>query len=178
MVRDGDEDAAAILYERYARRIFGLVRSNFGEKLSAATEPEDIVQSVFRSVFRGMQSGHYDAPPGSTLWNLMAVIAMNKLRSKASHHQAQRRDSNRNVPLESTSSLDLLSSDQSSSEFFEVCVRETLEFLRPLDREILTLRIQGHPVDDISEMVRRSCRSVERSLQNSRQQLATLLLAE
>ncbi|WP_419189730.1 RNA polymerase sigma factor [Stieleria marina] len=177
-VRDGDEEAATILYERYARRIFGLVRSNLGEKLAASTEPEDIVQSVFKSVFRGMQSGNYEAPPGATLWNLMAVIAMNKLRSKAVHHQAQRRDTERNVPLEQMDCIDAVPSDQSSIEFFEICVRETLELLRPLDREVLSLRIQGHAVDEISELVNRSCRSVERSLQNSRRRLAGILLNE
>ena len=36
------------------------------------TEPEDIVQSVFKSVFRGMQSGNYDAPPGETPGSISA----------------------------------------------------------------------------------------------------------
>jgi RNA polymerase sigma-70 factor (ECF subfamily) len=178
MVRDGDEEAATILYDRYAKRMFGLVRSNLGEKLKSATEPEDIVQSVFRSVFRGMLSGHYEAPPGETLWNLMAVIAMNKLRHKATHHNAQRRDIDRRISIDKADEMQPLATDDSSMTFFETCVREILETLRPLDREILTLRIQGNSVKDIAEQVDRSCRSVERSLQNSRETLATLLLDE
>ncbi len=51
--------------------------------LRAQTEPEDIVQSVFKSVFRGMNTGNYDAPQGGTLWHLMAVIAVHKVRRNA-----------------------------------------------------------------------------------------------
>ena len=176
MVRDGDEDAANILYERYARRVLGLVESKLGAKLRTTTEPEDVVQSVFRSMFRGVQSGNYEAPPGSTLWNLLAVISVNKLRRRATHQSAQRRDIDRLVSLESVN--DGAAIDESSVEFLEICVRETVEHLRPLDRDILALRIQGFTVDEISEQTSRSCRTVERSLHNSRKQLASLLLDE
>jgi RNA polymerase sigma-70 factor (ECF subfamily) len=176
MVRDGDEDAASMLYERYARRVLGLVESKLGARLRSTTEPEDVVQSVFRSMFRGVQSGNYDAPPGATLWNLLAVISVNKLRRKATHHSAQCRDMDRVVSLDAVTDGETI--DDSSIQFLEVCVRETLEFLRPLDREVLSLRIQGHTVDEISEMTNRSCRTVERCLHNSRKQLASLLLDE
>ena len=174
LVRGGDEQAATALYERYARRVFGLVEAKLGERLRANTETEDVVQSVFKSMFRGVRSGLYDAPPGSTLWNLLAVIAVHKLRRRARHLTAQRRDVNRNVPLDSL--VDQISSDEESIEFLEICLRETLEILGPLHRDILSLRIQGHTVDEISETVKRSRRTVERSLQKSRERLASLLL--
>ena len=132
------------------------------------------MQSVLKSFFRGVQSGNYDAPPGATLWNLLAVIAVNKLRGKATHHSAQCRDIDREVALESVDDAQVI--DVSSVEFFEVCVRETLDQLRPLDREIVSLRIQQHTVGEISEITGRTRRTVERSLQNSRQRLAGLLL--
>lgn len=176
LVRGGDEDAATTLYERYARRVFGLVEAQLGDRLRASTEPEDVVQSVFKSMFRGVQSGHYDAPPGTTLWNLLAVIAVHKLRRKATHLSAQCRDANRNVSLEAIDGR--VPFDQSSIESLEISVRETLDLLRPLDREILSLRIQRYTVDEISEKLGRSRRTVERSLQRSRERLASLLLDE
>lgn len=176
LVRGGDEEAATALYDRYARRVFGLVEAKLGERLRASTETEDVVQSVFKSMFRGVRSGLYDAPPGSTLWNLLAVIAVHKLRRRAKHQSAQRRDVHRNVPLESL--IDQISSEEESIEFLEICLRETLEILRPVDRDILTLRIQGHTVDEISETTGRSRRTVERSLHKSRERLASLLLDE
>ncbi|MCC9600169.1 sigma-70 family RNA polymerase sigma factor [Stieleria sp. JC731] len=177
-VRDGNEHAASILYDRYARRVFGLVRSKLGTKLGVVTEPEDIVQSVFKSVFRGMQSGNYDAPPGATLWNLLAVVAVRKLTNQANHHTRQRRDVSRNVSLDSSSDGLKESIDQASIEFLEICIRESLELLRPIDQEILTLRISGHSIEEIHQKTGRSRRTVERSLQRSREVLAELLLAE
>jgi RNA polymerase sigma-70 factor, ECF subfamily len=176
MVRSGDEDAAYELYDRYARRVFGLVKSKMGARLATATDPDDIVQSVFKSAFRGMKSGHYEAPEGATLWNLLAVIAVRKLSNKANHHSAECRDINRKVSIESD--LLVMSDDQASIEFLELCVRETLELLRLGDREILSLRIQNHNVNEISEITGRSRRSIERSLQRSRQRLADVLLNE
>ena len=178
MVQGGDESAAEMLYERYARRVFGLVRSKLGTRLSSMTEPEDIVQSVFKSVFRGMQSGNYDAPPGTTLWNLLAVIAVRKLSNKASHYAAKCRDASRNVPLEATEESISAALNQASMEFFELCMQEAMEMLRPSHREVLALRIKGHSVDEISEMTKRSRRTVERSLQASRELLAESLLNE
>lgn len=174
LVRGGEEEAAKALYERYAHRLFGLVERKLGEKLRAHTDTEDIVQSVFMSIFRGVKSGLYDAPAGSTLWNLLAVIAVHKLRSRAQHLTAQRRDVERNVPLEYE--IDQIPSDESSIELLEICLRESLESLRPVDRCFLSLRIQGHTVDEISKTTGRSRRTVERSLQKSRERLAGLLL--
>lgn len=178
MVRDGDEAAAEVLYDRYARRVFGLVRSKLGSRLGAMTEPEDIVQSVFKSMFRGMQSGNYDAPPGSTLWNLLAVIAVRKLSNKANHHAAQRRDASRNVSLDDEHDGVESAIDAASAEFLELCIRESLDLLRPIHRKILSLRIQGHSVDEIRDLTGRSRRTVERSLQNSRAVLAESLLSD
>lgn len=174
LVRGGDEDAAKQLYERYARRVFGLVEAKLGDRMREMTETEDVVQSVFRSMFRGVQSGSYDAPPGATLWSLLAVIAVHKMQRQATHFSAQRRDSNRNLSIESL--LEVISSDEDSVEFLQICVREILESLRPQSREILSLRIQGFTVDEISEKTNRSRRTVERSLQKSRERLASILL--
>jgi RNA polymerase sigma-70 factor (ECF subfamily) len=167
-----------MLYDRYSRRVFGLVRSKLGARLSSMTEPEDIVQSVFKSVFRGMQSGNYHAPPGTTLWNLLAVISVRKLSNKASHYAAKCRDASLSVSLEAGTDGLAAAIDQASAEFFEICMREAMELLRPLHREILSLRIQGHSVDEISELTQRSRRTVERSLQTSRGLLADALLDE
>lgn len=172
MVRDGDADAAEMLYDRYARRLLALVERQMGNRLRARVDPEDIVQSVFKSMFRGVQAGNYDAPEGSTLWNLIAVIAVNKLRRHGSRIARQ----SANVPLESVDESVCL--DQQSMECFEASVRETLELLRSFDRTILSMRLELRTVEEISSLTGWSRRSVERSLQNSRQRLADALLED
>jgi RNA polymerase sigma-70 factor, ECF subfamily len=176
MVRDGDELAASALYERYARRVLGLVKKKLGAKLHGATEPEDVVQSVFKSMFRGVKTGNYNAPPGETLWNLLAVIAVNKLNYQASYHSAQCRDLNREIPLDAACPSDLIDND--SLELFQVYVRETLEKLPEGDLEVVSLRIQSHTVEEIAEITGLTRRTVERRLQNTRIRFADELLGE
>jgi RNA polymerase sigma-70 factor, ECF subfamily len=176
LVRNGDEIAASELYQRYARRLFGLVEKKMGDRLRSQTTPEDIVQSVFRSVFRGVKSGHYDAPLGETLWNLMAIVAVHKLGNAANYLSAQRRDHGRNVPLSSLEEAVLC--DSFSADQLELSVRETLNLLHPRDQEILRLRLKEHTVEEISELVQRSRRTVERSLQKCRVLLESTLLDE
>ncbi len=173
-VRDGDARAAEELYERYARRLVGLVRSKMGAKLRAAMEPEDIVQSVFMSIFRGVREGSFDAPPGNTLWNLLAVIAVNKTRRRARFNRAEKRNDDRNLAWEESSEVD--DRFQLNAAEVKLSLEETLEHLRPVDREILLHRMNGESVDDISKSIGRTGRTVERSLKRSREKLADLLL--
>lgn len=175
-VKNGDQEAAHVLYQRYARRVFGLVDSKLGAKLRTTTDAEDVVQSVFRSMFRGVQTGTYGVEPGSTLWNLLAVISLTKLRRRAHHQTAQRRDVDRLVSLQTVCDGEAI--DVSTDEFLEICVRETMQKLRPVDRQILLLRIQGFTVTEISEQTAYSCRTIERRLRTSRKHLASLLLED
>ncbi|MFK8110899.1 MAG: RNA polymerase sigma factor [Rubripirellula sp.] len=173
-MRDGDEMAASTLYDRYARRVLGLVKKKLGARLSRATEPEDVVQSVFKSMFRGVQSGNYQAPPGETLWNLLAVISVNKLNRQANYHSAQCRDLDRAVQLDSASAADL--TDSPSLERFEMLFRETLEELAAEDLDIVSLRIEGHSIAEIAGKTGITRRSVERRLQKTRERFTDELL--
>lgn len=175
-VRNGDQESASVLYNRYARRVFGLVHSQMSDWLRTVTEPEDIVQSVFKSMFRGVSSGRYDAPEGNTLWSLIAVIAVHKTRRRATHHASAIRDSRRNVSLESLG--DAESAETPDLKGLELDLRETLGILREVDQRVLLARIQGHSVEEIAEIIGRTTRTVERSLQRIREKLAEWLLNE
>ncbi len=174
LVRGGDQDAAQELYDRYARRVLGLVKAKFSKRMQTMTEPEDVVQSIFRSVFRGVQAGNYNAPEGSTLWNLLAVISVHKMRKGWRHYTAQCRNFDRNIQLDSLS--EMLEADENSGAFVELCVKEILEFLPENYQDILSLRMQGFKVAEIAEKTGHSSRTVERILQKCREQLASILL--
>ena len=174
LVRGGDQDAAQELYNRYARRVLGLVKAKFSKRMQTMTEPEDVVQSIFRSVFRGVQAGNYNAPEGSTLWNLLAVISVHKMRKGWRHYTAQCRNFDRNIQLDSLS--EMLEADENSGAFVELCVKEILEFLPENYQDILSLRMQGFKVAEIAEKTGHSSRTVERILQKCREQLASILL--
>ncbi len=175
-VREGDELAATELYERYAARVFGLVRSQMAEQLRAQVEPEDIVQSIFKSIFRGMNSGSYNAPQAGTLWQLIAVIAIHKVRRNATRRTAAKRDSRRTESLDQREQS--AARDRMSPEEIEAAIQEAIEGLRPTEQEVVLLRIQGYTVEEIAERAGRSRRTVERQLQRARELLADMLLPD
>src|SRR5262245_4158449 len=90
--RRGEDDAATELYVRYAERLRALAAAQASPDLRRRVDPDDIVQSVFRTFFRRAAAGQYDVPAGEELWKLFLVIGLNKIRAVAAHHKAACRD--------------------------------------------------------------------------------------
>ncbi|MBL8817692.1 MAG: sigma-70 family RNA polymerase sigma factor [Planctomyces sp.] len=173
-IRTGDEGAAEELYQRYALRLRGLADRQMSAGIRAMHEPEDIVQSAFRSLFRGVVSGDYVAPEGSSLWSLLAVIAIHKVRRKASRNRSVAASS---MPLSDSGIAEFdVAAEGLTAEQFECSIREAIEQLRPAEQEIVHLRVQGYTVEEISDRLQRSCRTIERSLHSIREKLADVLL--
>src|SRR5262249_59874413 len=90
--RGGQADAATQLYLRYAERLRALAAGQCAPDLAPRIDPEDIVQSVFRTFFRRAAGAEYEVPEGEELWKLFLVIALHKIRSTATFHRAAKRD--------------------------------------------------------------------------------------
>jgi RNA polymerase sigma-70 factor (ECF subfamily) len=178
-LRRGEDDAATALYLRYAHRLLALTRKQSSTELQRQAEPEDIVQSVFLSFFRKAASGMYNVPEGEELWNLLLVITLNKIRAKGNFFRAARRDVRRNVGPEFPENDSALTADNEHAlqELQEV-VSELLAQLPPIYADIVSLRIAGHDLDAIASQTKRSRRTVERALQEFRNQLSALLNEE
>src|SRR5205823_5472299 len=165
-VRRGNQDAATQLYARYADRLRTLVEAESSPELARREEAEDIVQSVFSSFFRGVGQGHYDVPAGDELWKLFLIIALNKICTKGTYHRALKRDVRRTTGGEF---LDRLTQAEQGADgpafvLLKLVVEEALDSLPPLNRRMVTLRIEGHEVADIAAQTQRSKRTVERVL--------------
>lgn len=176
-VRDGSQDAATLLYRRYAQRLRDLAKAQCSADLARVVEPDDIVQSVFGSFFRAASQGVYQLPAGEELWKLFLVIALNKIRARARYHGAARRDQTRTV-AGTTFDLTLESvagADFAAETLLQLTVEEALDRLPPNHRQAIRLRIEGFDVAEIAQRIGRSLRSTERLLQESRQRLAVLL---
>ena len=172
-LRSGDDQAATEVYERYAKRVFGLVHQQMAERLKALVQPEDIVQSVFKSVFRGINSGAYDAPEGGTLWHLMAIVAVHKVRRNARRRSAMKRDEQRTQSFDAIANFD--TADSCTPEEFESAIREAIEGLKESEQEVVILRVQGFSVEEISGKLQRSRRTIERSLNAIREKMLSSL---
>jgi RNA polymerase sigma-70 factor (ECF subfamily) len=169
--RQGNQEAASQLYARYADRLQALAHSKCSTNLTRRVDVEDIVQSVFRTFFRGVSQGYYDVPAGDDLWKLLIIIALNKIRAKGKFHQATKRDIRQTLPIESVQ-VDL---ETETSGHFQVALQEALQLLDERQREMVELRLQGHDIVEIATLTGRSKRTVERILQEARSQLSNLL---
>lgn len=170
-LRGGEVDAATELYLRYADRLLRLARRQTAADLAARFDPEDVVQSVFRTFFRRFSAGAYDVPEGSELWKLLLVISLNKLRKLGQHHRAAKRDARRTVGGDDVTQL--LGNDETGAvAHLRLTIQELLESLDATTCRIIELRMEGREVQEIADSINRSKRTVERVLQNFRRRMA------
>ncbi|QEL15457.1 RNA polymerase sigma factor [Limnoglobus roseus] len=173
-VRGGDEAAAQELYHRYAVRLRRLVADRCTPAFAARFDPDDIVQSVFRVLYEGVRTKFYDVPPGGELWGLLFVLAVNKVRDQVAFHQAACRNVGRTLATDAMPPGDLLDQDETNAALLRLMVEEYLAGLDETDREIVACRMTGHSVDEIADRIGRAKRTVERVLQQARNQLTEL----
>lgn len=168
--REGEDDAATELYKRYAEKLFLLATHKVSPDLRQRVDPEDIVQSVFRTFFRRASMGQYVAPDGEELWKLLLVIGLNKIREVANHHHADKRD------LRKTDGGDSIATAAEGHEdiallALRLTIEELLASLPSSYREIVRLRIERYEVEEIAEKTGRAKRSVERILHDIQRKL-------
>ena len=135
------------------------------------------MQSVFRTLFRRVADGLYDVPPGEELWQLLLVIALNKIRRLANFHRARKRSVDRTFGSDVLENGEFSgqSEDETSLRILEFVLEDLLSTLPETHRQIVRLRIDGNKTDEIAEQSGRSSRTVERVLMGFRQKLSGLL---
>ncbi len=171
----GSQEAATEIYGRYARRLHALVKAQCSTALARRVEVEDIVQSVFGSFFRKASRAYYDVPAGEELWKLFLVIALNKVREKGVFHRAAKRDVRRTQGGDGLENLtEAALAQEDTTAFLRVIIDDALQQFPPPARQIVLLRIEGYQIGEIAEKTGRAKRTIERTLQTAREQLAAL----
>ncbi len=170
--RAGEQAAAAHLFERYAERVRSLAQPRCAAGYGARFDADDIVQTVFRTFFQGVQSETYQAPKEGDLWGLLLVLALNKIRSHVDFHQAAKRDIHRTTRPDDWEDRPFGDGSDPGSGFLRVVLDDLMADLPPSNREIVRLRIEGYEVKEIAVRTGRSSRTVERVLHDFRDRLA------
>src|SRR5262245_6060801 len=149
--RAGDQQAAGELFRRYAERLLALARTRLSARLARHVDPEDVVQSAYRSFFAGAQAGRYVLRRSGDLWRLLVAITLHKLQHQVERLTAGKRTIMRECPTGGESSLfglegKLLAREPTPLE--AAALADTLEQvfrgLEPLQRRMVELRLQGH----------------------------------
>lgn len=182
--KEGDQEAADQIVDRYLSRLTALARTRLSPKMRRRVDPEDVVQSAYRSFFRNAADDRYVLERSGDLWRLLAAIMMNKLHGQVEYHTAKKRAIGKEESMlvggDGTSSVinpGAFVKQPSTTEMLGVTeeLERTMADLPETQRRILELRLQGHSVTEIAEDVKRSERTVRRALENIRNMLAQRL---
>jgi RNA polymerase sigma-70 factor (ECF subfamily) len=180
-LRSGEDAAAREVFERFAGRLVALTRGRFNRLLARKVDPEDVVQSAFKSFFVRHRAGTLDVGGWDGLWNLLTLITLRKCADRAEYFLADRRDAAR----EATGATDgngpnawLVALDRQPRPEEAVILAETVEHLfqdvSAHERPILELSLQGYTSAEISDRLGRAERSVRRLRERIRKRLERL----
>jgi RNA polymerase sigma-70 factor (ECF subfamily) len=177
-LRRGDEDAAAEVFSRYAQRLIALARCQLDSWIRTRVEPEDVVQSVFRSFFSRVKAEQFQLGDWDNLWTVLTLITVRKCANRSEFWRAAKRDLQRETNSLRQEDLldDILAREPTPVE--AAMLSETLEQLlnnvSARDQLILAAHLQGHDIPTISEQAGVTERTVRRTLERIRQTLLRL----
>jgi RNA polymerase sigma-70 factor, ECF subfamily len=160
-LRAGDEAAAREVYARWAERLIGLTRTKLGKSITAREDPEEVVQSVYRSFFRRYGDGNFHVEDWHDVWALLATIAKRKCLNRRKYYSAECRAASREMPLDLTEPASADPAPDEAAILAETVERMLLRF-PPKERAIVELSLQGHTVKEIGARLGRANRSVNR----------------
>lgn len=182
-LRNGDNAAAEECFDKFARRLIALAQSRLSANIRQKTDPEDVVQSVFSSFFLRTVKGNYEITDWGGLWRMLVTITIRKCCRRAEYFGSGRR----NVRLERTmanttdddlSDWELVAGEPTPLQAL-IIADEVEQLLAPFDhrsRQILSLRLQGFEIAEISTQVGRSERTIFRVLERARESLHRIRL--
>jgi RNA polymerase sigma-70 factor (ECF subfamily) len=175
----GDNDAATQVFNRFAHRLIDLARRKLDPQMRQKLDPEDVLQSVFRSFFAHQAAGQVTALASwDNLWAWLVVITMRKCGRRIEYFHSASRDVHRELPApvsEDESSGDNGSSSDEPTPSEAAMLTETVEQLmnnlEGRHREILALSLQGHTAPEISAQVGCTERTAYRVLKRVKEML-------
>jgi RNA polymerase sigma-70 factor (ECF subfamily) len=168
-LRTGEDAAAREVFERFAGRLAAMARGRFNRLLARKVDPEDVVQSAFRSFFTRHDAGQLDLTTWDELWSLLTVITVRKCANQAARFRAQRRDVAGEIAPAAQAEAwgavhEVISREPTASQaaMLTETVEQLMRALKSEDRVIITLSLQGYSVAEISARLGFAERTVRR----------------
>lgn len=181
-LKSGEDDAARVVFQRYAQRLMGLARHHLDHRLTAKVSPEDVVQSAYKSFFIRQREGDFEIGNWDSLWGLLTIITLRKCADRAAQYRTEKRDFTREVTRSGSDDADAfpelwqtaINRDPLPEEaiFLAETVEELFGTMDDQDeRAILELCLQGYSATEISKQLNRAERSVRRLRERIRKRL-------
>ena len=172
-LRQGDPAAAQQVFDQYVDKMVAMARKRISQRLASRIDAEDVVQSVFRTFFHRTKEGEFEFHDPEDICKTLAKITMHKVFRQVAHHQAAKRDAGRELGSGDEGQdlvVNLVSREPSPEETTELLdhMEHFLAQLKPQEREILELRMQGFSTVDIAKRLGILDRKIRRLMERLR----------
>ena len=159
--RDGDENAATELFNRYQKRLFPLVASKLSERMKRRMDPEDMVMSIMRSVFRmtGEQTRSFSDERG--FWKWFVTVALNKTYNRIDKMTTIKEGLLKDVSSEFDDRIGGEPTADEVVEFTDLLDR-VLSQLDDEQRRVLLAKMEGLSQSEIADQMRVSTKTIQR----------------
>ena len=184
-LRAGDEAAAREVFQRFVGKLIRLARRQFDAVLRRKVDPEDVVQSAYKSFFLRHGEGKLEVHDWGNLWGLLTVITLRKCLDRVEYHRAERRDVQREVAAQPGAAgadpwWQAVAREPTPEEAAVLAetVEQLLLSLAEDERPVLELSLQGYTTAEISERLGRPERSVRRVRERLKKELERKQLSD
>lgn len=177
-LRDGDPEASRTVFNRYAHRLVAMARRRLEPRIQQKEDPEDVVQSVFRSFFARYGAGTLSVEDWESLWSMLALLTARKCGGRARHYHTSRRDVDREAQAatESQAGAPYSEPGDDPTPEEEAVLHDTIEqlladFPQPKHQQIIRHTLEGLTAEQVSAAVPCTERMVHRVLVRVREWL-------
>ena len=174
------DEASRALFEQFSQRLIGLARCHLDARLKNKVDPEDVVQSAYKSFFLRYGDQTLASQGSDALWSLLTLITLRKCADRARYHRADRRNVNqeaRSPVADGGESWREAVSREPTPEHAVILAETVEQVLREVgadERQVIELSLQGYSTQEISEQLSRAERSVRRLRERVRKYLQQL----
>jgi len=166
----GSESAATELFDRYCEKLMRLARKRIGKRMASRIDPEDVLQSAFRTFFSRVRNDEFTFEGQHDLFKLLVRLTVNKTLRQVAHHRAAKRDPAREAGqgAEDDDLLARLTADDPTPEVELALLDEFEKLLSRLpefDQKVLELRFEGYSTAEIAQRLGSYERKVRRVLE-------------
>ncbi len=160
-LREGDDSAAAALWDRYFHRLMGVARSRMKSLPRTTYDEEDIALSTFWVLCQKLREGRYpELDNRDALWNVMLTVLIRKVLERVDYEKAEKRG----PAVSFSSGIDAAGPQDLSHMVSEECEH----LLAKLDDDelerVVAMKLDGFSNEDIASQEGKSVRTVQRML--------------
>ena len=177
-LRNGDEEAARLLWDRFFAQLITLTRSRLQTSSRAMSDEEDIVLSAMKSFCIGMRNGRFpELSNRESLWRLLLTITLRKIADKQNYDRRGKRDVekqqlNSSPDADSNAEVNSFVSREPNPEIAAECAEQISRLLESLENEglkkVAIMKMEGYTNIEVANDIKCSLTSIERKLRTIR----------